>query len=90
MCRKALNVLPSVRKRRSWNRIRLQAECFEPMLEYLAQARCPHSVDQQANLIDRPKLTRKERRNSSLGTERVPRAQKKPLVLNPHHAQLEG
>ena len=39
--------------------------------------------------IDRPNLTRKRRRNSSHGTERVPRAQKKPLVLNPHHVQLE-
>ena len=57
--------------------------------DILHQARCPHPVDQQGNPIDRPNLTRKRRRNSSHGTERVPRAQKKPLVLNPHHAQLE-
>ena len=56
----------------------------------LHQARCPHPVDQQGNPIDRPKLTRKRRRNSSHETQRVSRAQKKPLVLNPHHAQLEG
>ena len=57
--------------------------------DILHQARCPHPVDQQGNPIDRPNLTRKRRRNSSHGTERVPRPQKKPLVLNPHHAQLE-
>ena len=55
----------------------------------LHQARCPHPVDQQGNPIERPKLTRKRRRNSSHGTQRVSPAQKKPLVLNPHHAQLE-
>ena len=54
----------------------------------LHQARCPHPVDPQGNPIDRPKLTRKRKRNSNLGTERVPRAQRKPLVLNPHRAQL--
>ena len=56
----------------------------------LHQARCPHPVDQQGNPIEHPKLTRKRRRNSSHGTQRVSPAQKKPLVLNPHHAQLEG
>ena len=55
----------------------------------LHQARCPHPVDQQGSPVDPPKLTRKRRRNSSLGTERVPRAQRKALVLNPHHTQLE-
>ena len=55
--------------------------------DILHQARCPHPVDQQGNPIDRPKLTRKRRRNSSHGSERVPRAHKKPLVLNPHHTQ---
>ena len=54
----------------------------------LHQARCLHP-DLPGNPIDPPKLTRKRRRNSSLWTELVPLAQKKPLVLNPHHAQLE-
>ena len=57
--------------------------------DILHQARCPHPVDQQGNPIDRPSLTRKRKRHNSHGTERVPRAQKKPLALNPHHTQLE-
>jgi len=56
----------------------------------LHQSRCPHPVDQQSNSIDCPNFTRKRKWNSSHGTQRFPRAQKKPLVLNPYHAQLQG
>ena len=55
----------------------------------LHQSQFPHPVDQQSNSIDRPKLKRKRRRNNSHTTQRVPHAQKKPLVLNPYHAQLQ-
>ena len=56
--------------------------------DILHQARVPNPVDSQGNAIPRVKLTRKRKRNSSLGTDRVPSAVKKPLTLNPHHSQL--
>ena len=52
------------------------------------QARSPYPVDAQGNPIERPKLTKKRKRNSSFGVERIPKRNRKSLTLNPHHAQL--
>ena len=41
------------------------------------------------NPIERPKLRKKRKRNSSFSVERIPKRKRKSINLNPHHAQLE-
>ena len=53
--------------------------------ERLHKARARYPVDNAGNPTERPKLTKKRRRNSSLGAERENKRQKRPAVLNPHH-----
>ena len=47
----------------------------------------PYPVDNAGNGVERPRLTKKRRRNSSLGSERVDKRQKQPSILNLHHLQ---
>ena len=57
--------------------------------EILHQARSPKLLDAEGNVIERPSLIRKRKRNSSLGVERIPKRNRKSLTLNPHHSQLD-
>ena len=54
--------------------------------EKLHQARSAETPrDADGNEIPRPKLIQKRRRNSSLGTHRIPEPERNKLCLNPHH-----
>ena len=56
--------------------------------EILHQVRSPNPVDAQGNLIERPQLNRKRKRNSSFGVRKLSKRKRKSLSLNPHHSEL--
>ena len=49
----------------------------------------PYPIDVNGNPIESPSLIKKRRRNSSLGSEKIPKRQSKSKFLNPHHTQVD-
>ena len=70
------------------HRIRLQALRWKTVLGYTSSSSVAKSSRRAREPIERPKLTKKRKRNSSLGVRKISKRKRKSLSLNPHHSQL--